>query len=95
MSERTAAHLTGVTSTVQNASFPNTQPAGFVRLRSRTRHCDVRPRGLRCLPGISVLPAAPRSGSENRAGLKNVVQNLVQLRAERAPISPLGSSLLR
>jgi hypothetical protein len=70
MSERTAAHLTGVTSTVQNASFPNTQPAGFVRLRSRTRHCDVRPRGLRCLPGISVLPAAPRSGSENRAGLK-------------------------
>ena len=29
------------------------------------------------------------------AGLKNLVQTLVQLRAEEAPISPLGSSLLR
>ena len=43
----------------------------------------------------TVEPIPPRSGSENRAGLRNVVQNLVQLRAEEAPISPPGSSLLR
>jgi hypothetical protein len=41
-----------------------------------------------------ILPAPPRSGIENRTGLRNVVQNLVQLRAEEAPIYPLGSSLL-
>ena len=44
-------------------------------------------------PGLGPIP--PRSGSENRAGLRNVVQNLVQLRAEKAPIFPLGSSVLR
>jgi len=41
-----------------------------------------------------MLPAPPRSGIENRAGLRNVVQNLVQLRAERTPNLPLLSSLL-
>lgn len=40
-------------------------------------------------------PIPPRSGSENRDGLKNVVRNLVQLRASEAPIIPLGSSVLR
>ncbi len=50
---------------------------------------------LRFLPRISVLPVPPRSGGENRARLKNLVQSLVQLRAEKGPISPLGSSLLR
>ena len=47
------------------------------------------------LYGSKLLPVSPRSGIETRAGLKNLVQNLVQLRAERTPISPLGSSLLR
>jgi len=42
-----------------------------------------------------VLPAPPRSGFENRAGLRNVVQNLIQLCAEEAPISPHGAYLLR
>jgi hypothetical protein len=43
----------------------------------------------------TVEPIPPRSGIENQAGLKYLVQNLVQLRAEEAPISPPGSSLLR
>jgi hypothetical protein len=42
-----------------------------------------------------ILPAPPRSGSENRAGLRNVVQSSGQLCAEETPIYPLGSSLLR
>jgi hypothetical protein len=39
-------------------------------------------------------PIPPRSGSENRVDLRNVVQNLVQLRTAEAPIVPLGSSLI-
>ena len=46
---------------------------------------------------LGSLPAQvpPRSGIENRAGLKGLVQNLVQLRAERTPICPPDSSLIR
>jgi hypothetical protein len=61
--------------------------------RKKIRTVRSRPSGITC-EKIHVLPASPRSGSENRDGLRNVVQNLVQLRAEKAPISPLGSSLL-
>jgi hypothetical protein len=39
-------------------------------------------------------PIPPRSGSENRVGLRNVVQNLVQLRAAEAPIVRLGACLI-
>ena len=39
---------------------------------------------------LQKLPIPPRSGSENRDGLKNVVQNLVQLSAEEAPICRVG-----
>jgi hypothetical protein len=41
-----------------------------------------------------MFPAPPRSGIWIRAGLRNVVQNLVQLRAERTPNLPLLSSLI-
>jgi len=56
---------------------------------------------LICLWGgvilLGSLPAQvpPRSGIENRDGLKNLIQKLVQLRAERTPHCSLGSSLIR
>ena len=42
-----------------------------------------------------IEPISPRSGSENRGSVSwNLVQNLVQLGAEEAPITPIRSCLL-
>jgi hypothetical protein len=60
-----------------------------------TVRAEKQPGQLRLLKWPHSISVLPRSGIENRAGLKNLVQNLVQLRADEAPISPLGSSLLR
>ncbi len=50
----------------------------------------------RTYPDKRWLPISPRSGSENRNFASwNLVQNLVQLVAEKAPITPIRSCLLR
>ena len=48
------------------------------------------------LARLSNQPISPRSGDENRDWVKwTLVQNLVQLAAEEAPITAIRSCLLR
>jgi hypothetical protein len=62
--------------------------------------CDaahMRPKNLKIPCGLHLFDPSSQFLHEQAIGtgmVKNEIQNLVQSRAEKAPISPLGSSLL-